>query len=106
MGSGVRARVAVPAPLLDIFFSSLVISRLRFSLRAHDRVIAFRPTVAEELPDVAHVANQIQIHIGDHDVVRVALRRRREELAARVAEIALAVKLADPPRLLEAGTVD
>src|SRR5439155_483515 len=35
----------------------------------HDFAVALRPTVAEELPGVADLANQVQVEVGDHDVV-------------------------------------
>src|SRR4051812_45888985 len=72
-------------------------------LRHHP--VGLRPAVAEELPDVPHLADQVQVQVGDHDVIAVALADR-EHLPARVAEVALAVELADPPRLLEPRPVD
>src|SRR2546421_2536167 len=67
--------------------------------------IAFGAAVAEELPDVAHLANLVEVQVSDHQLVVVA-RRLRDNLAARVAEVALAVKLANVPRLFMTDAVD
>src|SRR5262245_47118470 len=61
-----------------------------------ERFVCIRPPVAEELPGVAHITNQIQIQVRNHQRVFIT-RRLSDELAARVAEIALAVKFADVP---------
>src|SRR5205823_6623470 len=53
----------------------------------------------------ANFANQFEIQVGDRDVVGIALADA-EHLATRVAEIALAVELADPPGFFEAGAID
>src|SRR5207253_7664717 len=58
--------------------------------------IAVRPPVAEELPGVAHFANQIEIQIGDDDRVFVA-GRLSDDLAARIAEVTLTIELTDVP---------
>ena len=49
--------------------------------------------------------NHVQIKVGDHRFVLIAAGLR-DDLAARIAEIALAVKFADAPRLLRAYAVD
>src|SRR5581483_235859 len=59
--------------------------------------ISLRSPVAEELPRVAHLTDHIQVEVGNHERVSIA-RRLRDDLAARSAEIALPVKLADVPR--------
>src|SRR6266436_8788108 len=65
-------------------------------LVGYELAVAIRPTVAEELPGVAHFADQIQIQVGDYDGILIA-RRLRDYLTARIAEVTLAVELADVP---------
>src|SRR5205085_7208165 len=72
---------------------------------ADDLVVTFGAAVAVELPDVTHLANLVEVQISDHQLVVVA-RRLRDDLAARVAEVALSVKLADVPGLLMADAID
>src|SRR3989304_9039662 len=62
-------------------------------------------TIAEELPDRADLLDQVEVEVGDHDRVLVA-RALDQDLPPRVAEVALAVELADAPRLLVADAVD
>ena len=64
-----------------------------------ERLVRLGPAVAEELPGVAHFADLVEVEVGDDELVLVA-RRLGDDLAARVAEVALAVELADVPRLL------
>src|SRR5438128_7405389 len=66
--SGDKKNSFLPRPLSDLTFGHLLIS--------------LRPAVAEELPDVAHLANLVEVQIGDHQLVVVA-RRLRDDLAAR-----------------------
>src|SRR5215472_13598684 len=58
----------------------------------HQGPITFWPSIAEKLPGVAHLCNHIEVEIGHHDFVLVAAGLS-DDLAARRAEIALAVKL-------------
>ena len=74
-------------------------------LVSHDRPVSIRPAVAEKLPCVADLADLVHIEIGDDEFVLVT-RALGDDLAARVAEIALAVKFADVPRGLGADAVD
>src|SRR5262245_15142692 len=37
-------------------------------LRRRDRLVRFRPAVAVELPGVAHLADQVEVEVGDYDV--------------------------------------
>src|SRR5205807_2060183 len=62
----------------------------------NQRVVGFRPPVAEELPNVTHFANLIQVQIGDDELIRIT-RCLCDYLAARVAKIALTVELAYVP---------
>src|SRR5262249_37606950 len=73
--------------------------------RLGQRAVRLRPAVAVELPDVPHLADQVEVEVGQHDVVGVALADG-QHLAPWVAEVALAVELADPPRLLVPRPVD
>src|SRR5689334_8562665 len=80
---------------------------LRWSRKSgfYESVVRIRAPVAEELPRVAHFANFIEIELRGDECVLVALRGR-EHLAARIAEVALSVKLADVPRPFVADAVD
>lgn len=42
--------------------------------QVRNRPVGLRPAVAEELPHVADLADQVEIHVGDHDVVFRTLR--------------------------------
>src|SRR5262249_21209791 len=61
--------------------------------------------IAEELPGVAHLANQFQIQIG-HDQRVLIAGRLRDDLAARVTEVTLPIELADVPGLLMSHAID
>src|SRR5438552_3953447 len=73
--------------------------------RAGDFAVSFRAAVAIELPGVANFLNFIEIQLGDEQFVLVAAGLL-DDFAARVAEIALAVKLADFPGSFGANAVD
>src|SRR5438093_116202 len=62
------------------------------NLLLNNHLITLRPPVPEELPDIAHIADGIEIHIRNHDIVGVALADS-QELPARIAKVALAIKL-------------
>src|SRR3954469_24755854 len=68
--------------------------------------VGFGPTIAEELPGVADLADHVEVHVGDHNVVVGALLACGDELAAGIYEIALAVELADAPGLFPAWSID
>ena len=61
--------------------------------------------VAEELPGLAHLGDHVQVEVGGQHLVLVA-RRLRDDLAARIAEVALAVEFADVPRGFGAHAID
>src|SRR5215218_6118843 len=63
------------------------------------------PAIAVELPHVAHFANLVEVDLRGDELVPIA-RGLRHELPARVAEVALAVKLADAPRLFVTHAID
>src|SRR4029453_11830975 len=67
--------------------------------------VGLRPPVAEELPDLADLLNLVEVEVGDNQFFTVA-RTFGDDLAARGAEVALPVKLADVPRLLAPDAVD
>ena len=77
----------------------------RHSQISVSRCIGLRPAVPEELPSVAHLADHVQVHLVDDQLVLVAAGDLLD-LAARIDEIALAVELADVPRRLGADPVD
>src|SRR5882672_5414759 len=62
----------------------------------YKRSIAFRPAVSEELPDISHFGDHVEVEVGDHQFVFVAAGLG-DDLAAGIAEVTLAVELADVP---------
>ena len=74
-------------------------------LHVRQRQIGFRPAVAEELPGVAGLLDEVEIHVMDQELVLVPAGDRLDH-AARVDEIALAVEFADIPRRFLADPVD
>ena len=75
------------------------------ALRRGDRAVGFRAAVPVELPGVAHLADEVHVDVGDDDVVPVAAGFG-DNLAAGVAEVALAVEFADAPGLFPPRAVD
>src|SRR3954451_4772850 len=75
------------------------------ALQSDDPVVRLRTAVAIELPGVADFADLVHVEIGDDERVLIA-GRDGKHLAARIAEVALAVKLADVPRRFVADAVD
>src|SRR2546427_11071510 len=73
--------------------------------RARDFAVSFRAAVAEKLPGGAHLIDLFEVEVGDDKLVFVA-GGLCNDFAARVAEVALAVKLADFPGALEADAGD
>src|SRR3989442_1973766 len=92
-------------------FSEATLSRLvcrcdlSGGLRAGDFAIGFRAPVAIELPGGAHLVDFVQVQLSDEQLVFIAAGLR-DDLPARVAEVALAVELADFPRPLVPDAVD
>src|SRR6185437_12515354 len=62
-------------------------------------------TVAEELPRLAHFGDHIEIQVGGEDFVAVA-GSFGDDLAARVAKVALAVELAYVPGSFAPDAID
>src|SRR5215813_4697889 len=77
----------------------------RQELICHQFSVTVRAAIAEELPRISHFANHVEIQIG-HDQRILISRRLRNDLSARVAEITLAIKLADVPGLLVPDAID
>src|SRR5229473_3580656 len=72
---------------------------------ARDFSVGFRAAIAVELPGVADFLNFIKIQIGDEELILVTAGLL-DDFAARIAEIALAVELADLPGSFGADAVD
>src|ERR1035441_8350844 len=68
-------------------------------------LVRLRATIAIELPNVAHFANHVEVQVGDDHRILVT-RTFRDNLAARIGEVALPVKLAKVPRLLRPDAID
>src|ERR1700687_851288 len=69
------------------------------------RSVSFRTAVAIKLPDFPHFLDHVEIEIGDQHFVFVAAGLG-EDLSARIAEITLAIKLANVPWLLSSYAID
>src|SRR5438270_8298420 len=70
-----------------------------------DWAVALRTPIAKELPDFANFGDHLEVEVRYHDFVFVAARLRNN-FAARVAKITLAVKFPDAPRFLGTYAVD
>src|SRR5260370_13288172 len=64
--------------------------------RAGDFSVGFRAAIAVELPGVTDFLDFIEIQLGDKELILVAAGLL-DDFAARIAEITLAVELADLP---------
>ena len=71
----------------------------------HDRPVAIGTAVAEELPGVADFRDHVQVQVCHHDFISMAAGLR-DELAARIAEVALTVEFADIPWRFPAHAID
>src|SRR5207245_10729044 len=74
-------------------------------LRLCERPVRLWSPVSVELPYVTHFQDLVEVEVGHHDLILVP-RGLCDALAARIAEVALAVELADVPRLLMADPID
>jgi hypothetical protein len=74
------------------------------SLRS-DWAVAFRPSVAEELPHFADFRNHVEVEVRDNHFIFVTAGLG-DDFAAGIAEITLAVKFPDAPGFLDAYAVD
>src|SRR5712664_2060501 len=86
---------------------SNLVGRLGALRRAgpRDYSVGFRAAVAIELPGVANFPNLVEIQLGDEQFVPVAAGLL-DDFAARVAEVALAVKFANFPGSFGANAID
>src|SRR6185437_1027642 len=75
------------------------------SALGRQRRICLWPAIAEELPDLAHLADHIEVEVRDHDLIFVAAGLRND-FSAWIAEITLAVKFADIPRLFPSYAIN
>src|SRR5579863_1289185 len=91
----------------DLGASNDIKARGRISKRLwrDQHLVRVRPAVAIELPDVAYLANLVEVELGGDEFAAVT-RAGRDEGAARIAEVALPVKFADVPRRLGADAID
>src|SRR5688500_7064756 len=74
-------------------------------LHGRDSAVGLGPAIAVELPRVSHLLDQAEIEIGDDEFVLIAAADR-EDLPSRIAEVTLAIELADVPRRFDADAVD
>src|ERR1035437_5115713 len=88
-----------------MMISSLVIFSMGMGSGLYQGLIHVGTAVAEELPGLAHLDDHIEIEVRGEDLVFVAARLR-EDAAARIAEVALAVEFTDGPRGFGAHAVD
>src|SRR5260370_2932490 len=72
---------------------------------AGDFSVGFRAAVAIELPGVAYFLDFVEVQFGDEELILVAAGLL-DDFAARVTEIALAVKFADFPVSFRADAAD
>src|SRR5688500_7792626 len=82
-----RSRISIHAPRT---------THRRSRQLSHHVVVRLGPPVAEELPGAPYLLDHLEVHLGDDELVLV-LTALREEVAARVHEVARAVELAHVP---------
>src|SRR6266478_3058933 len=73
-------------------------------LGAHNFAVGFRTAVAIELPRRAHLLDFIEIQVRDDEFVLIPAGLR-DNLAARITEIAFAVELPDLPGFFRCHTI-
>src|SRR5260370_36489600 len=86
---------------------SKLVGRLRAFAGAgrRDFSVGFRAAVAIELPGVADFLDFVEIQLGDEQFILIAAGLL-DDFAARVAEVAFAVKFADSPGSFGANAID
>ena len=89
----------------DSGMSARPVSRDGFAALRGQNAIAFRAPVAEKLPHFANLQNHVEVEVGHQHFVFVAAGLGKN-FASRIAEVTLAVKFPDAPRLLFAYPVD
>src|SRR6266536_3765496 len=65
-----------------------------------------RPPVTEELPRLADLLDLVEVHVPDEELLFVRVPQRSDELAARVAEVALPVEIVVADVGFDADPVD
>src|SRR3954454_20741732 len=87
---------AVPVAFTTVpFVISVFVTRSSFDLagsRCDDRRVGVGPAVAEELPRVAHLADQVEIEVADDDVLVLAAAAIADEVPLRIDELARPVE--------------
>src|ERR1700682_709496 len=83
----------------------LLVRGRRLPRLRRQRAVGFRTPVAIKLPDLPYFLDHVEIEIGDQHFVFIAAGLG-EDLAARIAEVTLSVKLSDVPRLFPTNTID
>ena len=68
--------------------------------------VRVRPAVAVELPRLADLLDLVEVHVPDEQLLLVRVAQLADELAARVAEVALAVEVVVAEVLLDPDPVD
>src|ERR1041385_7910590 len=68
-------------------------------------LVRLGPPVAEELPGAPDLLDHVEVHLRDDELVFV-FAALRQEIAARIDEIARAVELPHVPRRLDADAID
>ena len=58
----------------------------RLDLWVDDRAVGLGPTIAEELPGVANLADEVEVEVGDNHIIAVA-PADGEHLAPGIAEV-------------------
>src|ERR1700682_5567821 len=76
-----------------------------FPCLSHQRPVAIRTAVAEELPGIPHFGDHVEVEISYQHFV-FAPAGLGDDLATRVAEVTLAVKLANIPGGFPADAID
>src|SRR5258706_6232429 len=97
---GARSRISVHRSTHDARRTTLGRSR---QLPDHV-VVGLGPAVAEELPRAPDLLDHIEVHLRDDELVFV-LAALRQEVAARIHEVARAVELPHVPRRFDADAV-
>src|SRR5258708_1193662 len=86
-------------------FSTFTTSESSTVSERSNSAVSLRSAIPIELPGVADLLDHVEIEVGDDQFVLVAAGFG-DEASARIAEVALAVELADVPRRLGPDAVD
>src|SRR3954469_16882031 len=75
-------------------------------LQRRNSAVSLRTPIAEELPHIADLADEVEVHVGYDDVVLSAPLALSDELPARIDEVALAIELTNPPGFFPTWPID